>query len=578
MKITLYSTFSRVTVLKRLLLGLIVGLLAARLIGGVAPPENMLVHLITGSLMGMGYAWLFGTQTPRGMADLLNGFPVGIGAWVLLGVNLYPLLTGSSPMWQANAIITALPTLIAYLLMGSLTGLGYGAICHWFGQRLGLLTAVVDPPPVQTHLVILGGGYAGVAAAETLEAEFAHDPTVGIWLVSSTNYLLHTPMLSEVAASAVNAQHISPPLRSAFRRVQVVQGSVERVDLTERIVYLAADAHSPQSQLPFHQLVVAVGAIPNFFGNQSIEANSFTFKSLDDAVRLRNHIIDRFERADHEADAAVRQALLTFVVAGGGFAGVELMGSLNDFTRGITASYPNLDPDEVRIVLVHSGETILPELSPTLGQYAQEKLAERGVEFMLKTRVTGAEAGCVLLGEKAIATHTFVWTAGNRPSPVLQQLGVPLTQRGQLEVNSYLVSPTIPYLWAAGDCAQVPDKHSRTGFAPPTAQHALREGKVIGHNIAATLRKRGLTEFDFKTLGSLSALGHQLAVAEIFGYRFAGLLAWLMWRTIYLSKLPTLEKRVRVGLDWLLDLFFPPDIVQTIDFGRETKEDIHDKS
>jgi len=243
-------------------------------------------------------------------------------------------------------------------------------------------------------------------------------------------------------------------------------------------------------------------------------------------VRLRAHIIHCFERADQAADQTDQQRLLTFVVAGGGFAGVELMGSLNDFTSGIAAYYPHVNPDSIRMVLIHSGETILPELSVALGQYAQEKLVERGVEFRLKTRVTGAEPGRVLMGDSVLMTDTFVWTAGNRPSAALSQLRVPLTPRGQIEVNEQLAVPSLPGVWAAGDCAQIPDKASRTGFAPPTAQHAQREGKLIGHNIAATLRRRPLQAFDFKTVGSLSALGHQLAVAEIFGYRFSGLLAW----------------------------------------------------
>jgi NADH:ubiquinone reductase (H+-translocating) len=270
-----------------------------------------------------------------------------------------------------------------------------------------------------------------------------------------------------------------------------------------------------------------------------------------------------FEQADHELDPAKRQAMLTFSVAGGGFAGVELIGGLNDFARGIAAAYPNIDPGEIRLVLVHSGETILPELSVELGQYAQQKLSERGVEFNMTTRVTGAEPGKVWLGDTFIATETFIWTAGNRPSPIVEMLGIPLTKRGQIEVDKHLAAPNHPGVWALGDCAQIPDPHSRTGFSPPTAQHALREGKIVAHNVAATLHNQPLKEWNFKTLGSLSALGHQLAVAEVFGYRFSGFLAWLMWRGIYLSKLPSFEKQVRVGLDWLLDVFFPPDIVQS---------------
>jgi NADH dehydrogenase len=209
----------------------------------------------------------------------------------------------------------------------------------------------------------------------------------------------------------------------------------------------------------------------------------------------------------------------------------------------------------------------LPELSESLGKYAREKLEERGIEFKLGVRVTGAEPGKVFLGDETLSTETFIWTAGNKPSPILESCGQPLTKRGQIEVNSHLAVPGMPGLWAAGDCAQIPDL-STGKFCPPTAQHALREGKVVGYNVAATIKGKPLKTFNFKTLGSLAALGHQLAVAEIMGYRFSGFLAWLMWRGIYLSKLPTLDKQVRVGLDWLLDVFFPPDIVQTIDFSR----------
>lgn len=500
----------------------------------------------------------------HGAAALSYGLLLEICTWLVLTLNLQPVFLGRPPLWQAADALATLPALTFCLLQGGLFGLLYPPLFRLLEQPLRLTSPEHTLPPIQTRIVILGGGYAGVAAAETLEEEFARDLRVDIRLVSSTNFLLHTPLLSEVAASAVNAQHISPPLRSTFRRVQVVQATVERVDVAERMVYLAGVGQDHERQLPFDQLVVALGAEPHFFGNAGLEANSFTLKSLEDAVRLRAHIIHCFERADQATDPTAQQRLLTFVVAGGGFAGVELMGGLNDFTRGIAAYYPNVNPDAIRMVLIHSGETILPELSVALGQYAQEKLAERGVEFRLKTRVTGAEPGRVRMGDDAIATDTFVWTAGNRPNAVLAQLGLPLTPRGQIAVNEQLAVPSLPGIWAAGDCAQIPDKASRTGFAPPTAQHAQREGKLIGHNIAATLRNQPLNAFDFKTLGSLSALGHQLAVAEIFGYRFSGLLAWLMWRTIYLAKLPTLEKRIRVGLDWLLDLFFPPDIVQTL--------------
>jgi NADH dehydrogenase len=525
--------------------------------------------LAAGLLIGGSYAGLF-QPVRRGHAeDLMSGLVLGLLVWVVLAINVYPGLTSGDPMWEAPTAISLFPQLIFYLLQGSFIGLIYGLVYNGFAERLRLVAP--DPtrtaPAISTRVVILGGGYAGVSAAQALEQELAHQPDVAIWLVSQTNFLLHTPMLSEVSASAVDSQHISPSLRSFFRRVQVVQGAVERVDLEQRVVQLVPDTRSPRRELPFDHLVLTLGGVPNFFGNKEVETEAFTFKSLDEGVLLRNQVIDMFERADFEKDVANRRRMLTFVVAGGGFAGVELIGGLNDFARGMLPYYPNISPEELRLILVHSRDTILPELSASLGSYAQEKLSERGVEFKLGVRVTGARSGAVLLGEEEIPTETFIWTAGNKPNPVLETLGLPLTKRGQVEVNTELAVPTVSGLWAAGDCAQVPDL-STGKFCPPTAQHALREGKVIGYNVAASIRDKPLKSFNFKTLGSLAVLGHQLAVAEIMGYRFSGFLAWLMWRAIYLSKLPGFDKQLRVGLDWILDVFFPPDIVQTIDFSR----------
>ncbi len=522
--------------------------------------------LVTSALLGLICAEFFQRRSWY-IEHLLQGCILGTAAWVVLALNLYPVLMGMRPMWQAVAVTAYFPHLVAYLFLGGLTGLLYSLAYTWLAKLWQLMALPAILPEITTRIVILGGGYAGVTAAQTLEQELQHDPSVGIWLVSNTNFLLHTPMLSEVAASAVRAENISPPLRSFFQNVQMVQGAVARVDLASRTVYLIPDNRSTQRQLPFDQLILAVGSVPHFFGTKGVAEHALTFKSLEDAELIRNQIIDMFERADFEPDSDIRRHLLTFVVAGGGFAGVELIGGLNDFARGIAPFYPNVSPEEICPILIHGRDTILPELSASLGKYAQEKLAQRGVEFKLGGRCTGAEPGKVFFDNEVISTETFIWTAGNQPNPVLTTLGLPLTARGQIAVNAYLAASDVPGLWAVGDCAQVPD--GITGkFAPPTAQHALREGKVVGHNVAATLQGKSLEKFAHTSVGSLAALGHQLAVAEIFGYRFSGFLAWVMWRSIYLAKLPTLARQVRVGLDWALDIFFPPDIVQTIDFSH----------
>jgi NADH dehydrogenase len=566
--------------IRRLLLGMIIGLvIAASLLvvinvafatsgngASVAGLGGSAGILVAGALIGGSYAWLFRSMPGSHMEHLMSGLTLGIIAWVVLALNVYPGLMGRGPMWQVAIVADTFPQLMAYLLQGSLIGLIYGLAYTPLARQLEP-ERETTPPHLATRVVFLGGGYAGVNAAQTLERELADDSTVGIWMVSQTNYLLHTPMLSEVSASALNSQHISPPLRNFFRRVQVVHGAVVRVDLEQRIVHLVPDARSPHRELPFDHLVLTAGSVPSFLGNEEVAAEAFTFKSLEDAVLLRNQLIEMFERADFEENAEKRRRMLTFVVAGGGFAGVELIGGLNDFARGMLPYYPNIPPEELRLVLVHSRDTILPELSASLGKYAQEKLEERGIEFKLGVRVTGAEPGAVLLGDEVLPTETFVWTAGNRPSPVLETLGLPLTKQGQIKVNAGLAVSGVPGLWAAGDCAQIPDLVTGK-ICPPTAQHAVREGQVLGYNVAASIKGKPLKTFNFRTLGSLAALGHQLAVAEIMGYRFSGFLAWLMWRGIYLSKLPTLEKQVRVGLDWLLDIFFPPDVVQTVDFSH----------
>ena len=550
----------------------------AQLWEGLGTPITL---LLAGALMGGSYALLFEIKAGDYIENMMSGIALAAIMWVLLGLTVLaqPIFSRGAPQLDAASAGQLFPLLVAYLLMGSLIGLLYALAYEQFAEPLNLHEPELssEPPPIMTRVLVLGGGYAGVAAAQAMEKELEEHPEVHITIVSENNYLIHTPMLSEVTSSAVSAQNIVPTLRSFFKRVQVVQGEVDRIDMNKREVCLKPDARSRHKVLPFDHLVVTVGGVPNFFGNQGVAREAFTFKSLEDAILLRDHIINMFELADLESNPAKRRQMLTFVVAGGGFAGVELLGGMNDFARGILSFYPNIDEEDLRLILVHSRETILPELSRELGLFAQEKLEERGVEFLLSQRVVGAKPGIVEVRDKktnevaAIASDTFVWTAGNKASPVLSTLGLPLNRRGQIKVNTKLAVEGSDIVWAAGDCAEVPDLTNEGKPAPPTAQHALREAKVMGYNVAAAIKGKPLKEFEFKTLGLLAALGHQLAVAEFFGrYRFSGFFAWLMWRAIYLGKLPTLQKQVRVALDWILDVFFPSDIVQTTNFNRPT--------
>jgi NADH:ubiquinone reductase (H+-translocating) len=410
------------------------------------------------------------------------------------------------------------------------------------------------------RVVILGGGFAGVHAAIELERAIPRDARVEITIVNRDNFVLFTPMLHEVAASDLDVTHIVNPIRRMVRRAALFVGEVEDIDLARRQVMVRHARGGHEHTLPYDHLVLALGSITNFFGLPGLEDRALTMKSLGDAIALRNRLIEVLEEADFECAAAQRTDLLTILVAGGGFAGVETIAAANDFLRAAVGAYPRLSPDMLRLVLVHSGEAILPELHPKLGHYAARVLSHRGVELRLAVRVTDAsDDGVALSDGTLIPARTIVWTAGTAPSPLVAELPC-AKQGGRVVADQCLRVPEWPGVWALGDCARVPD--GKGGFHPPTAQHALRQGKVLGRNIAAVIRGEEPQPFVFSTLGQLAAIGRRTGVASLMGASFSGFLAWWMWRTIYLSKLPGLDRKIRVALDWTLDLLLEKDLVQ----------------
>jgi NADH dehydrogenase len=570
-------------------IGLAVGLASSPAL--LATQKNIYLALALAGVIGVSFALVFRHSQRAYIDSIMTGAAFGIPLWASLSIIIFPIIQGQMPQWTAEGMRAMLPQLTGWVLYGASAGLLLQVLRDLAFKRTGTEAEVSSPRIVPNkHVVILGGGFGGMATAESLEHSFGADQSVEFTLVSETNALLFTPMLAEVAGSSLEPTHISSPLRTALHRTRVIRGRASQIDLEARRVMITLNDGSTEQGLTYDHLVLALGAVSNYLGLENVQRRAFDFKSLLDAIRIRNHVIDMFERADREPDEATRQEILTFVVAGGGFAGVELAGALNDFARGMLADYPGLRPEDLRVILVHSRERILPELSEPLAAYALERMKERGVTFKLNARLADARQGVVVLKpmspantssidrshqeDEEIRAQTLVWTAGTTPNPLLKTLRVEHDKRGAIIVDSLLAVPNSQGVWALGDCAAVTD--SRTAKpCPPTAQFALREARTLARNIYASVHGKPLTPFHFDSLGAFCVVGHQTACAELTlpfvrskSVRFSGLMAWMMWRAVYLAKLPGLERKARVLVDWTMELFFPRDIVQTIDLSE----------
>jgi NADH dehydrogenase len=411
------------------------------------------------------------------------------------------------------------------------------------------------------RVVILGGGFAGVYTALELEKALGGRDDFEIVLINRENYFVFQPMLPEVISGSIGLTDVVSPIRRLLPRTELHVREVESVDLARQVVVTSPGFHPHSHEIHYDHLVLALGNVTDFRGLPGLPEHALPFKNLGDALRLRDHVIRALaEAAIEKDDPELRRELLTFVVAGGGFSGVEVAAELNDLVRAVAPSYRGLEPSEVRVVLLHAQSRILPEMAEPLALFAQRLLAQRGVEIQLDTRLqaaTGTEA--ILQGGERIPARTLVSTVPASPHPLVASLALAKAKNGRVVTNGQLRAEGLKNVWAVGDCAQVPTPDG--SFAPPTAQHATRQAAVAAQNVVAALRGGRERTFAFKGLGKMGSLGHHSAVAEVFGFKLSGFLAWWLWRTVYLMKMPGWGRRLKIATSWTLDLVLPPELV-----------------
>jgi NADH dehydrogenase len=407
--------------------------------------------------------------------------------------------------------------------------------------------------------IVVGAGFAGLAAACEL-ARLLPDPGNGdILLIDEDNFLLFTPLLAEAAGGEIDSRHIVHPVDHVSARIHFIEGTVTSIDLIKKTVDVKRGRKGsdlPPKQYQADHIVIALGSVTNFHDIPGLAEIAIPMKKLEDAVAVCDRTLACLEQASVEEDPGKRKELLTFVVAGGGFSGVETTAALNGLLRDSLRKYPKVPGEEIRTILINPGDRLLTEIDPHLAAYAHSELKERGVEIRMKTKISGADKTYVEVeGGERIPARTLIWTAGVKPNPLVEQLACEKGKHDGIKVNTCCQVVGHQGIWALGDCAEVPHANGKGTYAP-TAQNATREGKLVACNIVAALRGTKATPFRYKPVGELALVGKHAGVARIHGHNFSVLLAWAMWRATYLTKMPGTSQKARILSDWLLDLIF----------------------
>ncbi|THA59403.1 NAD(P)/FAD-dependent oxidoreductase [Streptomyces sp. A1136] len=426
-------------------------------------------------------------------------------------------------------------------------------------------TAPGTPP--RARVLVVGGGYVGMYTALRLQRKL-RPGEAEVTVVTPDPYMTYQPFLPEAAAGAISPRHVVVPLRRVLDKCRIVIGEAEHIDHAKRTATVSTLATADEGTGPMHieydELVLAPGSISRALPIPGLADYGIGFKSVEEAIGLRNHVIEQMDIASSTRDPAIRDAALTYLFVGGGYAGVEALGELEDMARYAARYYHNIKPEDMKWVLVEASDRILPEVGPEMGVYTIRELRRRNIDVRLETRLESCENRVAVLSDGSrFPTRTVVWTAGVKPHPILAATDLPKNERGRLACTAFLTVEGVEHAWAAGDAAAVPDiTADETGReCAPNAQHAVRQAKALADNLVAALRGEVLTEYAHKYAGSVASLGLHKGVAHIYGRKLKGYPAWFMHRAYHLSRVPTFNRKMRVLAEWTLSGLFKREIV-----------------
>ena len=573
-------------------------LVSAQIVNSTNPVVGFLLHLFVATVIGVTTGILlyklFKFNLSKITIGLIYGIIAGIVVFVvfaipvsqlLLGPNTADILSEINPeMSYVQALEEVENSFVTQMLnsffMHIIWGLTLGILTSLFTRKMGanylcrkcniefskLQTwnhhykhVHENPNPLMKKILIIGGGYAGVGVLNRIQKQFQDDVNVSISIISENNFFLHTPMLPELSTGTIEPRHIATPIRNFCKRARFYQARVFHVDLKNQHVSIKTD--DKETKLEYDYLVIAAGTKTGFFGNKNLKKFSLTIKSLQDAGIIRNKIITQLELADQQ-ETSKQSKFLSFVVVGGGFSGVETVGEINEFIRESAEKYyRNIESDSIQIHLIAARDHILPEIG-NLGKSAAKSLEQAGVNILYNTKVIDANASQVVLNDNNSLNYSMlIWAGGNEAQDFVQTIDAEHDSSSRLIVDKYLRLTKYPNVFALGDCAHISD--SKNNPYPPTAQHAIREAQTVSKNLISSVSgTNNFKIFNYSSKGSMAKIGKHNGVAKLIGMNLTGFTAWFVWKQYYLSTLPVIEKRIRVGLDWFVDLFFTRDITK----------------